>query len=149
MKSAIIALASALVLAVALPAAAGDVDSLKKVDAAYNAAQDPAKMASFLTDDARYMGPSSGFLKGKKAIADRFKVIAALPGFSSEGETEEAVIKGDAGITLGATKAALTVDGGKTVLMPGKYLRIWVHADGGWKLAAEFMNLIPGAEEVK
>jgi len=151
------ALAVALVL-VSAAAFAQDVktDSAKKAeaalraaDAALNAATTPEQIAPFYAKDAVFMGASSGLLEGHAAIRKHLDAVAKLPGIGKEAATERVEVSaaGDIGFALGRVNIALKVDAGKTMVAPGKYLRIWKKQADGWKVAAAFLNYIPGAEK--
>jgi len=164
MKSSPVALASALLVtfACAPPPAetpaepkvdlAAEKAALLEADEAMNAAAgDLDKYMSFYTGNAHFMGPSSGLLVGKDAIRERMESISALPGFSQDSSADVVKVAkaGDLAIILGSTNVALTVDEGNTLVIGGKYLTIWTKEGGSWKVLGEFMNTIPGAEEIK
>ena len=56
---------------------------------------------------------------------------------------------GDMAVMLGSTSVGLNVDEGNTMLLAGKYVTIWTKESGSWKVLGEFMNTIPGSEEIK
>jgi len=164
MKSSPVALASALLVtfACAPPPAetppepkvdlAAEKTALLKADADMNAATgDLDKYMSFYASNAHYMGPSSGLLVGKDAIRERIAVVASLPGFSQDSSADVVKVAeaGDMAVILGSTSVGLTVDEGNTMLLGGKYITIWTKETGTWKVLGEFMNTIPGSEEIK
>ncbi len=164
MKSSPVALASALLVtfACAPPPAetppepkvdlAAEKAALLKADADMNAATgDLDKFMSFYASNAHYMGPSSGLLVGKDAIRERIEVVTSLPGFNQDSSADVVRVAeaGDMAVILGSTSVGLTVDEGNTMLLGGKYITIWTKETGTWKVLGEFMNTIPGSEEIK
>lgn len=164
MKSSPVALASALLVtfACAPPPAetppepkvdlAAEKAALLEADADMNAAaSDLDKYMSFYASNAHFMGPSSGLLVGKDAIRAQMEVITALPGFSQDSSADLVRVAeaGDMAVVLGSTSVGLTVDEGNTMLLGGKYITIWTKETGAWKVLGEFMNTIPGSEEIK
>ncbi len=123
--------------------------ALREADAALNAATTPEQIARFYAKDAVYMGVSSGLIEGDAAIRKHLDGVAKLPGIGKEAGTEKVEVSagGDIGFALGHVNVALKVDGSKTMVMPGKYLRVWKKQDGGWKVTAAFVNYTPGAEK--
>ena len=164
MKSSPVALASALLVtfACASPPAetppepkvdlAAEKAALMKADGEMNAAAgDLDKYMSFYASNAHYMGPSSGLLVGKDAIRARMETVTSLPGFSQDSSADVVKVAeaGDLAVILGSTSVGLTVDEGNTMLLGGKYITIWTKETGTWKVLGEFMNTIPGSEEIK
>ena len=164
MKSSPVALASAVLVtfACAPPPAekppepkvdlAAEKAALMKADGEMNAAAgDLDKYMSFYASNAHYMGPSSGLLVGKDAIRERMETVTSLPGFSQDSSADVVRVAeaGDMAVVLGSTSVGLTVDEGNTMLLGGKYITIWTKETGTWKVLGEFMNTIPGSEEIK
>ena len=149
------ALAAALVF-VGAPAFAQDVKTAKEAeaalraaDAALNAATTPEQITPFYAKDAVFMGASSGLIEGQAAIRKHLDRVAKLPGIGKEAATEKVEVSaaGDIGFALGRVNIALSVDAGKTMVVPGKYLRVWKKQADGWKVAAAFLNYTPRAEK--
>ncbi len=125
--------------------------AIKEADAAMNAATTPEQIASFYASGGVFMGSASGLIEGQAAIRKHLEAVAKLAGIGKEAATERVEVSaaGDLGFALGHINVALTVDGGKTLVGPGKYLRVWKKQADGWKVAATFLNYIPGAEKTR
>jgi len=120
-------------------------------NAALNAATTPEQITPFYAEDAVFMGASSGLIEGHAALRKHLDGLARLPGgVGKEAATEKVEVSaaGDIGFALGRVNIALKkVDAGKTMVVPGKYLRVWKKQADGWKVTAAFLNYIPGAEK--
>jgi ketosteroid isomerase-like protein len=150
MKRSLVAFLCSLTLAALDPpaATAGEAEAaLTAADAALNAATTPEQIASFFAQDAAFMGASSGLLEGQAAIRKHLGDVAKLAGIGKDAKTTKVELStaGDLGFALGQVNVSLQVDGGKTMTVPGRYLRVWKKQDGGWKVTAAFVNYIPGA----
>jgi ketosteroid isomerase-like protein len=124
--------------------------ALRAADAALNAATTPEQITPFYAEDAVFMGASSGLIEGHAALRKHLDGLARLPGgVGKEAATEKVEVSaaGDIGFALGRVNIALKkVDAAKTMVVPGKYLRVWKKQADGWKVTAAFLNYIPGAE---
>jgi len=123
--------------------------ALRAADAALNAATTPEQIIPFYAKDAVFMGSSSGLVEGHAALRKHLDAVAKLPGIGKEAATEKVEVSatGDIGFALGRVNVALKVDAGKTMVAPGKYLRVWKKQEDGWKVTAAFLNYVPGAEK--
>jgi len=98
--------------------AKGDIDDL--VDGYY-------------TDNPVMIAPDAPMAKGRSAIKEMFRGMAASGVKGIVLETVQLTIEGSLGYEIG--RATLAIDhGGATVEQPGKYLVTWRKCEDGWRV---------------
>lgn len=98
---------------------------------------DSVGLANCYTYDAKFMGPNSPAIEGRKNIQ------AVIAGFINSGATKLNLKIND----LWGTEALLAEEGVMTLstkegkqLEKGKYIVLWKKEDGKWKLFRDFFN---------
>ena len=97
---------------------------------------DAAALAALYTDDALLMPPGAPLIRGKAAIEEQLAKEAG-GGFKIEITSMESQSHGDVGHNLG-TFSVRDADG--AVVDTGKFIEIWKHVNGEWKLYADIYN---------
>jgi len=108
------------------------------------ATKDVEKFASYYTDDASFLPPSSPAVTGKAAIRDMLKAMLSDPNFSLTftGTKAEVAKSGDVGWTQG--NYTMTISDPVTkqpVTDKGKYITVFRKgSDGAWKASADMIS---------
>jgi len=133
----------------------GDIQAVKEVEAAWaidSSLKDPAKFASYYTDDAAVMFPNSPLIAGRDNIKAALTTMMADPNFALgfEGNRADAARGDDLVYTVGMYSLTMSDPKNKQpVTQKGKYMTVYrKQADGSWKAAAESINSdapVPGA----
>lgn len=107
------------------------------------AAADPAKWASFYTDDAVGMAVDSPVVQGKENMQKYMEaMLKEKPEFSFNVAKVEVAKSGDLAYQWGTGKVAVKDKKGKVAETTFKWLTAWKkQADGSWKIAVD--TLIP------
>ncbi len=109
---------------------------------------DAAALAALYTEDAILLPPGAPLIRGRAAIEAQLAKEAG-GGFQIEIVSLESPSQGDTGYNLGTFTVK---DANGTVVDTGKFIEIWKHVDGEWKLYADIYNSdvpppAPAAEE--
>ncbi|MGZ6077670.1 MAG: YybH family protein [Myxococcaceae bacterium] len=103
-------------------------------------AKDATALANMFTEDAVFVAPSGGFVRGRAALApfwaERLKKAAFLDGGIT---TESLDVRGD--IAIEASSIAWTIQAGDAapVRRTGRALTVWHHdPDGQWRMMADY-----------
>ena len=116
-----------------------DLEGLKGMRDAFQSAwdsKDPAAVASIYTEDAAVLVPNSETISGRAAI-EAFWGEYFAAGIGGEGQNTEVYALGDVGYTVGTFTAT---DAGGATISEGKYVEIWRHVDGKWRLHRNIWN---------
>ncbi len=116
-----------------------DLEGLKGMRDVFQSAldsKDPAAVASIYTEDAAVFVPNSETISGRAAI-EVFWGGSFAAGIGGEGQDTEVYAQGDVGYTVG-TFTATDADG--ATIDEGKYMEIWRHVDGNWRLHRNIWN---------
>ena len=113
------------------------------------AALDPAKTASFYTDDVVGMSSDSPVIQGRENMQKYFETMMKdKPELSWAPEKVEVARSGDLAYSWGKGKLSVKDKKGKVTETTSKYVSVWKkQADGGWKIAIDTM--IPDPSEAK
>ena len=113
------------------------------------AALDPAKAASFYTDDIVGMAVDAPVVQGKENMQKYFETwMKEKPEFSVNTAKAEVARSGDLAYTWGTGKMSVKDKKGKVAETTFKYVSVWKkQADGGWKIVVDTM--IPDPPEMK
>jgi uncharacterized protein (TIGR02246 family) len=105
------------------------------------AALDPAKTASFYTDDVVGMSPDVPVLQGKENMQKYFEtMMKEKPELSWTPVKVEVARSGDLAYSWGKGKVSMKDKKGKVTETTVKYVSVWKkQADGGWKIAVDTM----------
>ena len=112
-------------------------------------ALDPAKAASFYTDDVVGMGVDAPVVQGKENMQKYFEIMMKdKPELSWKPMKVEVARSGDVAYSWGTGKVSVKGKKGKVAETAVKYASVWKkQADGGWKIAVDAM--IPDPPETK
>jgi len=110
---------------------------------------DPAKTASFYSDDVVALSPDSPVIQGKDNAQKYFETMMKdKPEVSWAPEKVEVARSGDLAYSWGRGKARMKDKKGKVTETTDKYVSVWKkQADGSWKIAIDTM--IPDPPEKK
>ena len=105
------------------------------------AALDPAKTASFYTDDVVGMSVDVPVVQGKENMQKYFETMMKdKPELSWTPEKVEVARSGDLAYSWGKGKVSMKDKKGKVTETTVKYVSVWKkQADGGWKMAVDTM----------
>src|ERR1041385_8540873 len=124
--------ALALLLLLALPAAAGDMENLRDTEVAFAKAftdRDQAKFFSFVLDDATFLGGLST-LHGKAEVVARWSRFFKAPAAPFNWTPERVAV--NAAGTVGLSSGPVFDPKGTMI---GIYGSVWLkQADGSWKI---------------
>lgn len=111
------------------------------------AALDPARAASFYTDDVVGVAVDAPVVQGKENMEKYFETMKKEePELSWMPVKVEAARSGDLGYSWGTGKVSVTDKKGKVAEMTLKYASVWKkQADSGWKIAVDTMIPDPPA----
>jgi ketosteroid isomerase-like protein len=126
-------LVSVLLMAGCTQAPQTDLEGLKAtIDVSQSAfeASDPVAIAAIYAEDGAVMSPNSETVTGQAAIEDFWMEVLASGIDLGVAKTTNLYAHGDVGYEVG-TYAVTEVDGD---IDEGKYVRIWRHGDGKWRL---------------
>lgn len=98
---------------------------------------DSTGMAALYTDNGMLLPTGSEFIAGKPSIAQFWQGAMDMGIANAKLETVELEQHGDTAIEVG--KYTLSSADGQ-VMDRGKYVVIWKHTDGGWKLHRDIWN---------
>ena len=110
-----------------------DLEGLKAtIDVSQSAfeARDPVAIAAIYAEDGAVMSPNSETVAGQAAIEDFWREVLASGIDLGVAKTTNLYAHGDVGYEVG-TYAVTDPDG---AIDEGKYVRIWRHGDGKWRL---------------
>jgi uncharacterized protein (TIGR02246 family) len=112
-------------------------------------ALDPAKAASFYTDDVVGMGVDAPVVQGKENMQKFFETIMKdKPDIAWTPVKVEVARSGDLAYSWGKGKESVKDKKGKVTETTGKYVSVWKkQADGSWKIAVDTM--VPDPPEKK
>jgi uncharacterized protein (TIGR02246 family) len=99
-------------------------------------ARDANAIAAIYADDAALLPPNSETASGRTAI-DAYWTAFLASGVSGEIRDKEVYALGDVGYKIG-TYTLNNTDG--LTIDEGKYVEIWRHADGKWRLYRDIFN---------
>ena len=126
---------------------AADVQAVKEVEAAWlkdTATKDPAKWASYFTDDGSGLYPGSPTLNGKAAIQAALTPFMSDPNFALTFESTRAVASKGGDMVYSQGTYTMTMTDPKTKKPKtdkGKYLTVYMkQPDGSWKAVADTYN---------
>jgi len=105
------------------------------------AALDPAKTASFYTDDVVGMSVDVPVVQGKENMQKYFEtMMKEKPELSWTPVKVEVARSGDLAYSWGKGKVSMKDKKGKVTETTDKYVSVWKkQADGGWKIAVDTM----------
>jgi uncharacterized protein (TIGR02246 family) len=104
--------------------------------AAFNGG-DAAGLAALYTETGQLLPPNSDFVTGQQAIQGFWQALMDMGIKEAKLEIVEAEDHGDTATEV--SKFTLYGEGGQ-VLDKGKYIIIWKHEDGQWKLHRDIFN---------
>lgn len=107
-----------------------------RFEAAFNRG-DAAGLAGLYTDDGMLLPTGSDFVQGKEAIAAFWKGAMDMGIKSAKIDIVEVEQHGGTAIDMGQYTLRSADD---QVLDQGKYVVIWKHEDGTWKLHRDIFN---------
>jgi uncharacterized protein (TIGR02246 family) len=112
-------------------------------------ALDPARAASFYTDDIVGMAVDAPVVQGKENMQKYFETMNKdKPELSWKPVKVEVARSGDLAYSWGTGKVSVKDKKGKVTETTVKYVSVWKkQADGGWKIAVDTM--IPDPPEAK
>lgn len=113
------------------------------------AALDPAKAASFYTDDVVGMAVDAPVVQGKENMQKYFETMMKdKPEVSWTPVKVEVARSGDLAYSWGTGKVSVKAKKGKVAETTVKYASVWKkQGDGGWKIAVD--TIIPDPPETK
>ena len=113
-----------------------EADQVKAV-----AALDPAKVASFYTDDVVGMGADAPVVQGRENMQKLVETMTKeKPDFSAQTAKVEVARSGDLAYSWGTGKMSTKDKKGKVTVATFKYASVWKkQTDGGWKIAVDMM----------
>jgi uncharacterized protein (TIGR02246 family) len=102
---------------------------------------DPAKTASFYTDDVVGMSVDVPVVQGKENMQKYFEtMMKEKPELSWTPVKVEVARSGDLAYSWGKGKVSMKDKKGKVTETTDKYVSVWKkQADGGWKIAVDTM----------
>jgi len=99
---------------------------------------DAQTLANLLTPDAVVVGPdnaiSNAISNGKTDIAASWAKLFQTAQIEEALDSDHVQIDGDIAVDMGTIRIAVRFTGQQRVDVVGKYLIVWQHADGAWKL---------------
>ena len=98
---------------------------------------DAAGMADLYTDNGMLLPTGSDFVKGKQAIAAFWQGAMDMGIKNAKLDTVEVEQHGDTAIQVGQYTLSSADD---QVMDAGKYVVIWKHEDGTWKMHRDIWN---------
>jgi len=103
-------------------------------------AKDPAKIASYYTDDAAMATPGAPLVTGHDAIVKSVTDSLKDPAFSLDFSNADTRVAGDLAYTRGTFRVSFTNPRTrKPQTMSGNYLTVFAkQSDGSWKAAEDF-----------
>jgi uncharacterized protein (TIGR02246 family) len=108
----------------------------EKFMAAFNGG-DAAGLAALYTEKGQLLPPNSDFVTGQQAIQGFWQALMDMGIKEAKLEIVETEDHGDTATEV--SKFTLYGEGGQ-VLDKGKYIIIWKHEDGQWKLHRDIFN---------
>jgi uncharacterized protein (TIGR02246 family) len=120
--------------------AAADVKQTEQDMLAAWKAKDPAKLASYYTDDASVATPGAPLVTGRDAIVKCVTDDLKDPAFGLDFSNADTRVSGDVAYTRGTFRVSFTnPQTRKPQTMSGNYLTVFARqADGHWKAAEDF-----------
>lgn len=98
---------------------------------------DAAGMAALYTTDGQVLPPNGDFVTGPAAIQSFWQALMDMGFKAAKMEIAEVEDHGDTAVEV----STYTLEGeGGQVLDRGKYIVIWKHQDGQWKLHRDIFN---------
>ncbi|MFY9675177.1 MAG: nuclear transport factor 2 family protein [Terriglobales bacterium] len=126
---------------------AADMQAVKDVEAAWMkdaATKDPAKWASYFTDDGAGLYPGAPTVTGKDALKAAVTPMMADPNFALTFSSNKVVASKGGDMVFAQGTYEMTMTNPKTkkpVTDHGKYLTVYTkQADGSWKAVADTFN---------
>jgi uncharacterized protein (TIGR02246 family) len=98
---------------------------------------DAAGVAALYTEDGQLLPPNSDVVTGRQAIQTVFQGLMDMGIKGAKLESVEVEAHGDTAIEVG--RYTLQGEGGQ-VLDSGKYIVIWKHVEGQWRLHRDIFN---------
>lgn len=98
---------------------------------------DAAGMATLYTANGQVLPPNSDFVTGRQGVQAFWQAVMDMGIKEVKLETDEVEDHGDTAIEV--STFALMGEGGQ-VLDKGKYIVIWKHEEGQWKLHRDIFN---------
>lgn len=102
---------------------------------------DAAGVAALYTSDARLLPPNQPMTSGREAVQSFWQ--SAMRSGIKEATLETIDVEssgGDLATEIGRFTLAIEMPGGERVAQTGKYIVLWKHDGGGWKLHADIWN---------
>jgi uncharacterized protein (TIGR02246 family) len=107
-------------------------------------AEDAATIAATYTEDAVVLPPGAPRAEGRAAIesmfASWFEQVPATEGFTLTTDEVQLAGSGDIAYEIGTYTSRGTSPEGEAYDETGKFLVVWKHVDGEWKIAADTWN---------
>lgn len=130
------------------PSAADDQQAIAKAMTEYVAAMksnDPAKIASWWTDDAVFIDRAAPTVRGRAALDSVIKsMLAAARLTDAAVVTEEIAVSGDLAYFIGRYDEFLQPKTGALVRSGGRLIFVWKRQpDGSWKIARNVSTDLP------
>ncbi len=126
---------------------AADMQAIKDVETAWvkdAASKDPAKWASYFTDDGAGLYPGAPTVTGKDALKTAMGPMLADPNFALTFSSTKMMASKGGDMVYSYGTYTMTMTNPKTkkpVTDHGKYLTVYTkQADGSWKAAADTFN---------
>ncbi|MCP5372255.1 MAG: SgcJ/EcaC family oxidoreductase [Hyphomicrobiales bacterium] len=116
---------------------AADIAAVNESFQAYFAAGDLDGLMTLYTEDACFLAPNAGFLRGRDAIRGFFQAVRDMGVTAVQLATSEVDDLGDTAIEMGTY--TLLADGGVQA-DHGKFLVSWKKSGGAWRLHRDMIN---------
>jgi uncharacterized protein (TIGR02246 family) len=98
---------------------------------------DAAGLAALYTENGQVLPPNGDFVTGRQAVAGFWQAVMDMG--IKEAQIEILEVEGHGDTATEMSKFALLDEGGQ-VLDRGKYIVIWKHEAGQWKLHRDIFN---------
>ncbi len=128
-----------LLIAGCMQAPQADLEGLKAmIDVSQSAfdTRDPAAIAAIYATDGAVMSPNNEATTGQAGVEDYWREVLASGIDLGVAKATDVYVHGDVGYEVG-TYAVSELDG---AIDEGKYVRIWRHGDGTWRLQHVIWN---------
>ena len=101
---------------------------------------DMAGLARLYTEDAHLMPPGMPAMRGRAAIQQFWQGAAQLGIHAVELRTDEVQPAGETACEIGQAVLHIRSEDGQETTDTAKYVVVWAHQGGGWKLAVDIWN---------